>query len=211
MSSDYHVRIGKSRRKNPVNSQRELFALPYRVAKDDGAIIVGGSLEPTCADCKRGQLRWAEAGFVPWHRICDVCGSHWELHPVTYIDWNREAKPEPMPEPVTAGDCGCGHDCVNEDCQAPDCADCGCGCRPCQRAHDLSLQGWVPQMEGWTSEDANGRIMPIAKLDTDERLPNGVTHAKLLDLAIAAGAKPNGSRPDQRIATASWATRAEFY
>jgi hypothetical protein len=31
-----------------------------------------------------GRLRWAEAGYVPWHRICDRCGSHWELYPMTW-------------------------------------------------------------------------------------------------------------------------------
>lgn len=27
-----------------------------------------------------GIMRWAEAGYVPWHRICDRCGEHWDLH-----------------------------------------------------------------------------------------------------------------------------------
>jgi len=32
---------------------------------------------PLCVDCGVGRLRWAEAGHVPGHRICDHCGSHW--------------------------------------------------------------------------------------------------------------------------------------
>jgi hypothetical protein len=35
---------------------------------------------PVCGDCSKGTLCWAEAGYVPWHRICDHCGSHWDLH-----------------------------------------------------------------------------------------------------------------------------------
>ena len=36
-------------------------------------------VSPTCPDCRRGQLLWAEAGYVPRHRICDCCGSHFSL------------------------------------------------------------------------------------------------------------------------------------
>lgn len=67
-------------------------------APDDGVIIVAAGHAPTCVDCGRGTLRWAEAGHVPWHRICDVCGAHWDLHPVTYFGKEvGEAEPEHLP------------------------------------------------------------------------------------------------------------------
>jgi hypothetical protein len=58
--------------------------------EDDGAIIVSGGQSPQCPDCELGHLCWAEAGYVPWHRICGVCGSHWDLHPVTYYQWRPD-------------------------------------------------------------------------------------------------------------------------
>jgi hypothetical protein len=67
----------------------ELLDLPYTEAPDDGRVL-GPWI--TTADspwdwnegpCEcGGVLRWAEAGYVPWHRICDRCGSHWQLHPL---------------------------------------------------------------------------------------------------------------------------------
>lgn len=57
-----------------------------REARDDGSIILhAGDLTPTCSDCRQGKLQWAEAGYVPWHRICDHCGSHWDLHPMGLV------------------------------------------------------------------------------------------------------------------------------
>lgn len=89
--TDYKVRIGTSRRTRPVGTYEALLRLPSRLAEDDGLIAgpwitVADSAWPwnegPCP-CGRGVMRWAEAGYVAWHRICDVCGSHWEMHPVT--------------------------------------------------------------------------------------------------------------------------------
>lgn len=78
----YTTRRGAARRKNPVGPQA-MYDLPTRERPDDGAVILHvGDIAPTCSDCGRGTLRWAEAGYVPWHRICDACGSHWDLHPL---------------------------------------------------------------------------------------------------------------------------------
>ena len=30
----------------------------------------------TCPICNSGTIRWAEAGYVPAYRICDVCHRH---------------------------------------------------------------------------------------------------------------------------------------
>jgi hypothetical protein len=69
----------------PVETYAGLLNQPGRSGADDGAVILwAGDMHPQCADCRRGHLRWAEGGYVPWHRICDVCGSHWDLHPITW-------------------------------------------------------------------------------------------------------------------------------
>jgi len=96
MSRDeYRVMYGKGE----GNYQPEdLYDIPYKSGRDDG---LKKSLpfcwecsqhddapahqcvrvQPICPDCDAGMLIWAEAGYVPWHRICNHCGSHWELHP----------------------------------------------------------------------------------------------------------------------------------
>ena len=77
------TRRGTARRTKPVTSYAALLDLPSRTAHDDGGVILHvGDWQPTCADCGRGTLTWAEGGFTPWHRICDTCGSHWDLHPL---------------------------------------------------------------------------------------------------------------------------------
>ena len=87
----YTVRIGTRRAQTPA---RDLYQIPSRAAKDDGR-IAGPWITTTASGwgwnggpCPCGGImQWAEAGYVPWHRICDRCGSHWDLHPVTlYID-----------------------------------------------------------------------------------------------------------------------------
>jgi hypothetical protein len=82
MSSGYSTRRGTARRTIAV-SNADLCTLPYRERSDDGRELVCGT-EPwpdrvLCPDCQRADVRWAEAGFVPGHRICPCCGSHWEL------------------------------------------------------------------------------------------------------------------------------------
>jgi len=75
------VRIGTSKRKSSADDQ-ELYRLPSRLTIDDGnQIFCLRHHQPVCTDCGVGTLRWAEAGFAPYHRICSRCGSHWELHP----------------------------------------------------------------------------------------------------------------------------------
>ena len=75
----YHVLIGTRRAKTPAN---DIYELPSREAPDDGKRILAVGDSPLCADCGRGRLEWAEAGYVAYHRICAVCGSHWETHPL---------------------------------------------------------------------------------------------------------------------------------
>lgn len=75
-----------------VGSYADLLDSPARDRCDDGSTLVhAGDLSPTCTDCGRGTLQWAEAGYVPWHRICDACGSHWDLHPVVlFVEWGPD-------------------------------------------------------------------------------------------------------------------------
>jgi len=67
-------------------------ALPCAGCEDDteslarlGQVIPHDPCEratPRCVDCGAGRLTWAEGGYVPGHRICGHCGSHWDLDPV---------------------------------------------------------------------------------------------------------------------------------
>ena len=79
----YTVRIGARTEPTPVAAEGP-YTLPYSIADDDGAVVVGLLSQLICTDCGRGALKHAEAGYVPWHRICDVCGSHWYENPVIY-------------------------------------------------------------------------------------------------------------------------------
>jgi len=85
MSSEYTVRIGAQPRTKLARPKKDIYALPFRAEADDGRVLLHAGTEPVrCGDCPAGRLQWAEAGYSPWHRICDVCGSHWDLHPVTW-------------------------------------------------------------------------------------------------------------------------------
>ncbi len=92
--AEYVTRRGRARPKQRKTiDRRSHYDLPYREAPDDGAILVHvGAALPTCLDCGVGKLQWAEAGYVPWHRICDGCGSHWSQHPfeVSMVAVRRE-------------------------------------------------------------------------------------------------------------------------
>lgn len=78
----YHTIVGRRRAKSPA---KDIYRIPSESASDDGASIAHVGNEPiVCTDCNRGHLQWAEAGYTPWHRICDSCGSHWDLHPIVW-------------------------------------------------------------------------------------------------------------------------------
>lgn len=87
---DYHVYIGTSRRKTEVESYQDLMGLPKKIASDDGKIVITDKkscpMDVACGDCGT-TVRWAEANFVPMHRICPKCGSHWELSTIEDGEW----------------------------------------------------------------------------------------------------------------------------
>lgn len=76
---------------------------------DDGAIVgpwltadAGWGADEGPCPCG-GIMRWAEAGYVPWHRICDRCGSHWDMRPVTiYVDRHARKPCPPRTEEYVA-------------------------------------------------------------------------------------------------------------
>lgn len=79
------VRVGVRISPTPMGAYSDLLLQETREQQDDGRIILhAGDCQPICADCEVGRLQWAEAGYVPWHRICDRCGSHWDLHQITW-------------------------------------------------------------------------------------------------------------------------------
>lgn len=72
------TRVGSRRSNTPAV---DLYRIASRERPDDGATILHvGASAPTCSDCGHGRILWAEGGYVSWHRICDVCGSHWDEH-----------------------------------------------------------------------------------------------------------------------------------
>ena len=80
--TDYCVRRGTSRWKTPI-SNRARDLLHYRCQEDDGKQIECGTEswpdKIPCPDCGKEFIAWAEDGYVPGHRICHFCGSHWSL------------------------------------------------------------------------------------------------------------------------------------
>lgn len=78
----HHCRRGVRVRETPAASYDDLLDQETEIIDDDGAagLAVGAAVEEQkCPDCGVGELCWAEAGYVPWHRVCDRCGSHWSL------------------------------------------------------------------------------------------------------------------------------------
>lgn len=78
-----------------------------RGCADDGAWCAGPGEPLACPDCDGGRLQWAEAGYVPWHRRCARCDSHWEIHPVTFFGGPRqpwEAATSTADAPLPAAD-----------------------------------------------------------------------------------------------------------
>jgi hypothetical protein len=94
MDATYVTRVGVRCRKRAVKRYEQLIALPYREQADDGVIAGPWVLGLDCrwnwdeGSCPcGGVLRWAELGYRPWHRICDRCGSHWDLHVMNVAIW----------------------------------------------------------------------------------------------------------------------------
>lgn len=83
-----------------------------REGRDDGARIVwladpAGRWGSHTGPCPCGGImRWAEAGYVPWHRICDHCGAHWDLHPILYGPQRPQSV---LPRVEWTGAYQCGH------------------------------------------------------------------------------------------------------
>ncbi len=97
--SEHICRYGTDKKTAPVESYAELLDQESEYRDDDGTRVdlicdscdsLSDSHEPhencdravpVCVDRGVGRLMWAEGGYVPWHRICTHCGSHWDLHP----------------------------------------------------------------------------------------------------------------------------------
>ena len=79
--TSYECRYGTIRRKTP---KPDFYGLPYKIKNDDGLILYCGQQawpNVLCPDCKQHNVMWAEAGYVPGHRICPMCGSHFSMCP----------------------------------------------------------------------------------------------------------------------------------
>src|SRR3990167_3068638 len=103
MTTEYTTRIGTSKRKGTVGAA--LYRLPTRERPDDGKILLHvGDWNCPCTCGRGGTLMWAEAGYVAWHRICNACGSHWDLHPWTlFVSGDADAEIPVLLSDRTAG------------------------------------------------------------------------------------------------------------
>jgi hypothetical protein len=81
-------RIGTRTSEDPVAVYADLVDAPYEIRETNPAEVwpvTGNDWPPSnCPDCAtRGhqerQVAWAEACYVPGHRICPWCGSHFSL------------------------------------------------------------------------------------------------------------------------------------
>lgn len=209
--SGYTVRIGTRRAQTPA---RDLHRIATREARDDGAIIVhaGAADGPTCADCGRGHLRWAEAGFVAWHRICDVCGSHWELHPIV---WGPARPSRPVEPPRAHHDGGC--EVYLEDAWSDEHGPrpCSCGAHAQHAAALAAHAELVARSRGLVRwEDGIGEV-PIdcaAHVVPDGDGPTWGEFVDLITPAMWTAAEAEKSRMAGMVAVpCCWARRARFY
>jgi hypothetical protein len=102
---NYTCRYGLGRGANPVTTYDALLSLPYREASDDGKVTLSTAMDdwggsPLCGDCQAGHLQWAEAAYTAWHRICGICGSHWDLHP---IQWGPMRATQQVLDQISSG------------------------------------------------------------------------------------------------------------
>jgi len=184
----------------------ELVSQPTRGAEDDGAIILhAGEHPPQCRDCSCGHLLWAEAGYVPWHRICDRCGAHWELHP---IRWGpaRPSSTFQVKTPLPNHEGGC------DICNGP--RPCSCGreaeiaVAKRRAAESLRESGGLVR---WV--DGRGEV----PLNPDEQIHPDCPHTwgelvALITPEMWEAAEKNRDRnAGMAIVPAAWARRARFF
>lgn len=214
------VRRGTRRSRSPVAGYGALLEIPSRVARDDGRTLVHAGIEgvdaflPLCADCHVGRLRWAEAGYVPWHRICDVCGSHWDLHP---IPWGpaRPSRPVAARLPEHAPTCASLWE--DEWSDAHGGRPCSCAALPridAARADHEALLARSGGLVLWVDHRGEVPLDPSEPLPSTERLPHPPTWADLVALLTPAhweAAEREAARKGMIVVPCAWARRARFY
>jgi hypothetical protein len=236
--SEYYVLKGARRSRRPAKNVHDIAS---RRTSDDGARVVhAGDHTPTCTDCGAGELVWAEAGYVPWHRICGLCGSHWDLHPlprVSVVDLACEPRcgfPESRAFCRHADAETCARLVLGEDIGVP--ARCACLCHvpPSMRpVADVSLRVWidglgaVPIGRGWPLEASHDDLLVLARAARGEvpasvaalaraHYPASPTWGDLVDLVtdevIEEARDPEVVRCYGKPAIeACWARRARFH
>jgi hypothetical protein len=205
----YTTRIGSRRAKTPA---RDLYSIATRERADDGTILVhaGASDCPPCPDCGRGRLQWAEAGYVSWHRICDTCGSHWDLHPIT---WGPARPSRPIESPRAQHDDGC--DVYWEDDEYPSGRPCSCGAHdelgPALVAH-AELVARSRGLVRWVDGRGEVALDCAARVGRDGEGPTWGEFVDRLTPEMWAAAEAEQSRmADIVVVPCCWARRARFY
>lgn len=202
--NNYTTYRGARRGKKPA---KDLYSIPRREAQDDGRTILWiGDMLPVCPDCGTGHLQWAEGGYVPWHRICDTCGSHWDLHPVT---WGPARLREPIPaQPARPERLLC------DECSPPSKAAC-VECRE-HGEHILSpARPATPAVEvaRWVDGHGNVPIDPTELVSTEGPYTWGDVLAAVQPEHWTAAAQPDRVQQTAGMVVVSfcWARRARFY
>jgi len=206
--SEYTTYVGRAKRRTPVDNYEDLLSLSATELPDDGAVVlyvghsgaylhVNGGPGPVCSDCGQGVLRWAEAGYVAWWRICDVCGSHWDLHPIT---WGPAKPRSPVVEQIGWR---CGHNVAAMDTDGQWCYECQNEPIPVYRELPLQVVRW---------EQGRGEI----PLDASEPLyDSGRTWGDLLALVTPEHWQEAETHRQQNcgqgVVECCWARRARLY
>ena len=155
-----------------------------------------------CADCGVGPLVWAEAGYVPWHRICSVCGSHWDLHPIA---WGPARPRDRSPRNVATGGYVCGHDLPPDAEWCEECFD-----EPARVLRPVP----APEMVRWQDGRGEIEIDLAARVSVDAESPTwGEIIALLTPAHWASAEAPERVRQmaGSIVVSCAWAQRARFY
>lgn len=198
----YTVLYGGRRAKSAA---QDIYAIRSREGQDDGARVVwladpAGRWGSHTGPCPcGGVMQWAEAGYVPWHRICDHCGAHWDVHPIL---WGPQRPQSALPRVEWTGAYHCGHTADDADW----CASCG------EEAARIYREVQAPDVVRYVDGIGECPIDPLESLD-----PDGHSHRTWGDLLAmitpAHWASAETSRAQMggaAVIPAGWARRARF-
>jgi hypothetical protein len=206
MEAEYVTRVGRPQNR-PADTYSELISLPSRECPDDGVIAgpwvtVATSPWPwNEGPCPcGGVMRWAEAAYVPWHRICNLCGSHWDLRLVRIVIDRERREPCALMPSWQHGATWCDHP-SHQPPHVDRCDGCGEVTTDLDTGFCVSLQGMVCECGGhWRTVVGRVQNVRAESWDIVRRMPLMISSSDLTDTDIQRGVIYGG-----------WARRARFY